>query len=164
LFTSEQWDIIQELHKVLQEPVADNNDRIVTVAVLKLIISLITEDVSQMSLYETPIMHYLAIRAINTATQTFRSPALYTPILAQILWIIRLLVLELTISDEGWDELGVPSRIEVGKERGAVAARIQEFRQKHLCEGSFSPASSILTQLARGQALNRGTQKSSNIY
>jgi hypothetical protein len=48
--------------------VADNNDRIVIVAVLKLIISLITEDVSQMLLYETLIMHYLAIRVINTTT------------------------------------------------------------------------------------------------
>jgi hypothetical protein len=48
--------------------VADNNDRIVIVVVLKLIISLITEDISQMLLYETLIMYYLAIRVINTAT------------------------------------------------------------------------------------------------
>jgi hypothetical protein len=38
-----------------------------------------------MLLYETPIMHYLAVRGINTATGTYRLPALYTPILAQML-------------------------------------------------------------------------------
>ena len=47
---------------------------------------------------------------------------------------------------------------------GAVAERIQESRRNHLCEGSFSPASSILSQLAFGQAQSRNQSLEANIY
>ena len=69
--------------------------------------------------------------------------------------MIRLLMLEVAVSEQGWPELGLKSRIEIGAVAGAVAERIHQLRRDQLCEGSFSPVSSILSQLARGQAINR---------
>ncbi len=165
VFTSKQWLCVQDIRRLLHEPIPiPADERPLTVAIMALSISLITEDTSQMSLYEAPVMHYLAVRGIDTITRTFRTPASYTPILAQMLWIIRLLLLEVAVCDEGWPELGLQSRTEIGKTAGAVAARMKEIRLRHLVEGSFSPASSILTQLARGQAINRAHQNESNIF
>ena len=72
-----------------------------------------------------------------------------------MIWIIRLLMLEVTVSKQGWPELGLPSRKEIGAVAGAVAERIHESRRNYLCEGLFSPVSSILSQLAFGQAQSR---------
>lgn len=52
---------------------------------MKLIISLITQDTSQLFLYESPVMHYLAVRGINSQTTRFYPSFQYTPILAQML-------------------------------------------------------------------------------
>jgi hypothetical protein len=62
-----------------------------------------------------------------------------------MLWIIRLLILELTISEQGWPQIGLLSRKEIGAVAEAVAERIHDIRKQHLCEGSFSPTSSILS-------------------
>ena len=119
-------------------------------ALMGLIISLLAQDTSQLLLYESPVMHYLAIRGVNPQTQRFYPSFQYTTYLAHMIWIIRLLMLEVTVSEQGWPELGLPSRKEIGAVAGAVAERIHESRRNHLCEGSFSPASSILSQLAFG--------------
>ena len=81
-----------------------------------------------------------------------------------MIWMIRLLMLEVAVSEKGWPELGLPSRKEIGAVAGAVAERIHELRRDQLCEGSFSPTSSILSQLARGQAINRVQPSEANIY
>jgi superfamily II DNA helicase RecQ len=80
-----------------------------------------------------------------------------------MLWMCRLVLLEIAVSDQGWPELELQSRIEIGAVAGAVAARVRKIRLDHLVEGSFSPASSILTQLAFGQAINSTQQNESNI-
>jgi hypothetical protein len=46
----------------------------------------------------------------------------------------------------------------------SIPNRIHELRQKHLCEGAFSPTSSILTQLAMGKKFNKTHQSPSNIH
>src|SRR5271156_2957757 len=81
-----------------------------------------------------------------------------------MIWMIRLLMLEVAVSEQGWPELGLQSRKEIGAVAGAVAERIHELRKSHLCEGSFSPASSILSQLAFGQKQNRMQSSEANIY
>jgi hypothetical protein len=61
---------------------------------------------------------------------------------------------------EPWPELGLESKADVE----SVPDRIHELRQRHLCEGSFSPTSSILTQLAMGKKFNKTHQSPSNIH
>jgi hypothetical protein len=46
----------------------------------------------------------------------------------------------------------------------SVPKRIYELRQKHLCEGSFSPTASILSQLAKGKHFNKLHVSPPNIH
>jgi hypothetical protein len=68
--------------------------------------------------------------------------------------MIRLLILEMAVSEQGWPEIGLESRKEIGAVAGAVAERIHDLRKRYLYEGFFSPVSSILSQLAFRQAQN----------
>ena len=92
-----------------------------------LIISLLAQDTSQLLLYESPVMHYLAIRGVNPQTQRFYPSFQYTTYLAHMIWIIRLLMLEVTVSEQGWPELGLSSRTEIGAVAGAVVERIYKL-------------------------------------
>jgi hypothetical protein len=74
--------------------------------------------------YKSPVIYYLAVRAIDTKTSTFYPSFRYTPILAYMIWMIRLLVLEVAVPEQGWPELGFKSRKEIGAVEGAVAERI----------------------------------------
>ena len=160
-FSEDQWQCVKDVHEGVAMAVTDNE---LDTRLMKLIISLVTQDTSQLFLYESPVMHYLAVRSINPQTNRFYPSFQYTPILAQMIWVIRLVILELAVSEHGWPELGIPSRTETGAVAGAVAVRIHQLRREYLCEGSFSPASSILSQLAFGQKQNRIQPSESNIY
>jgi hypothetical protein len=54
-------------------------------------------DTSRISLYDSPLMHYLAVRGFDTESKSFRSSFFYTPILAGVLWIARLILLEIAV-------------------------------------------------------------------
>lgn len=118
--------------------------------VMGLIISLLAQETSQLRLYKSLVMHYLAVRAIDTQTEAFYPLFQYIPFLAHMIWMIRLLLLEMAIPEQGWPELGLQSCKEVGAVVGAVVDRIQTLRKEYLCERSFSLVSSILSQLAFG--------------
>ena len=150
--------------KDVREAAAVADDNKLDTALMGLILSLLAQETSQLLLYESPVMHYLAIRGVNPQTERFYPAFQYTTYLAHMIWMIRLLMLEAAVSERGWPELGLKSRKEIGAVAGAVAERIHELRRMHLCEGSFSPASSILSQLARGQAINRVQPSEANIY
>ena len=127
---------------------------------MRLCMTTIMHDTSRISLYDSPMMHYLAIRGINCQSQSLMSSFEYTPILAAMLWINRLLMLEVAVPLEAWPELGLKSKADIK----SVPDRIHELRQKFLCEGSFSPTASILSQLARGKKLNKEHQSQPNIH
>ena len=61
---------------------------------------------------------------------------------------------------EAWPALELESKAEVE----SVSNQIHELRKKHLCEGSFSPTASILSQLAKGKHFNKMHQSPSNIH
>jgi len=163
IFSELQWSYIKQVREAVVVAEADDDNELDT-ALMGLIISLLAQDTSQLLLYESPVMHYLAVCGVNPQTKRFYPSFQYTPILAHMIWIIRLLILEVAVSEKGWPELGLRSRKEIGAVAGAVAERIHQLRRDQLCEGSFSPASSILSQLARGQAINRVQSSEANIY
>ncbi len=133
-------------------------------AIMVLNLCLLGQDISQIVKYDSPVMHYLAVRGINYKTARLYPSFHYTPILAHMLWMIRVVMLEIAVSETGWPELGIKSRQETGAVAGAVAERIHRFRKQFLCEGSFTPASEILSQLAFRQKQNRIQPSESNIY
>src|ERR1700722_704217 len=69
-------------------------------------------------------------------------------------------MLEVAVPLEAWPELGLQSKADVE----SVPKRIHELRKKHLCEGSFSPTLSILSQLAMRKTFNKLHQLLSNIH
>ncbi|OBT81212.1 hypothetical protein VE02_10226 [Pseudogymnoascus sp. 03VT05] len=84
----------------------------------------------------------------------------YTNILAGVLWIVRLLALEIAVPQRPWPKLGLLGKAEIP----SIQEHIHKFRLAHLVEGSFSPALSILTQLAKGQKDNRLHHSPANIH
>lgn len=154
----------REIGKVRRAVAVPDNDAQIDSALMGVIISLLGQDMSQVRLYESPVMHYMAVRSIDLETASFSPSFRYTPLLAHMIWIIRLLFLELTVPEHAWPEYTLQSREQLGAEAGAVAESIQKARKNYLCEGSFSPASSILSQLAFGQRLNRVQSSDANIY
>ena len=121
---------------------------------------LLTHDTSRISLYESPVMHYLAVRGIDIQAEGFRASIYYTNILAGILWMSRLILLEVAVPAEPWLQLRLEGKATIP----SIPQRLRTIREKHLIEGSFSPVSSILTQLAMGKKFNSTHESPSNIH
>jgi hypothetical protein len=112
------------------------------------------------TVYRPPLMHFLAVMGIDTGAERLRHSFVYTPYLAGVLWVSRLLILEYALPLRAWPVSKVVAREDVA----SVRARVREVREKRLCEGSFSPTSFILGQLAYGKVLNRTYTAQSNIH
>ena len=158
-YTKKQWMVIQRVREYLQEPEAEPNeaedpkkhDYRLTNTLMYLCMVVVMQDTSRIPLYQSPLMHYLAVRGVDEHSKTFRAAFFYTPILAAALWISRLIVLEVAVPLEAWPALRLESKAQVE----SVRERIHDLRRKHLCEGSFSPTASILSQLAIGKHFNK---------
>jgi hypothetical protein len=167
-YNLDQWEAIQHIRDYLESPESPPSDSVnpkdqdpnLTNALMRLCMSVVMQDTSCIKLYESPIMHYLAVRGVDEKSKALRSPFFYTPILAGALWINRLIMLEVALPLEAWPSLGLKSKAQVN----SVRKRIYKLRKKHLCEGSFSPTASILSQLARGKAFNKLHFSQPNIH
>ena len=161
-FTHAQWQSIQQIHTHLQtEPNnEDDQDPLLTAELMRLCMLVVMQDTSKIGLYESPLMHYLAIRGIDPLNKSLYPPLAYTPILGRVLWITRLLMLEIAVPLEAWPELGLQGKEDIK----SIPERIHKLRRKHLCEGSFSPTSSILSQLAMGKKYNQVHESPANIH
>ncbi len=80
---------------------------------MNLCMLVVMQDTSKISLYESPMMHYLAVRGINKQGKTLRPALLYTRTLAGILWINRLMLLEVAVPLEPWPALRLKSKGEI---------------------------------------------------
>ena len=90
IYTKEQREAIEDIQDEL-----DDDDRDVGLTTLaskgmRLCRLVITQDLSAMKLYDSPLMHYLAVRGINEQTESFCGPMQYTSILAGVLWIVQI--------------------------------------------------------------------------
>ena len=167
-YSRNQWRAIQHIRDHLESPESPPSDSAdlkdqdpnLTNALMCLCMLVVMQDTSRIKLYESPIMHYLAVRGVDEKSKALRSPFFYTPILAGALWINRLIMLEVAIPLEAWPSLGLESKAQVD----SVRKRIYKLRKEHLCEGSFSPTASILSQLARGKAFNKLHFSQPNIH
>ena len=121
---------------------------------------MLIQDTSQISLYESPLMHYLAVRGIDVEAEAFRPSFWYTSILAGVLWMARLIMLEVAVPLEAWPTLGLEGKATIP----SIPQRVRTIREKHLVEGSYSAVSSILAQLAMGKKYNRTHESPSNIH
>lgn len=127
---------------------------------MQLCVLVLTQDMGKGELYDSPLSHYLAVRGIDAPSKSFRGPMSYTPILGRMLWIVRLIMLEIAVPAREWPEIGLKPKEAIA----SVPDRVRTMRQQHLCEGSWSPASSILSQLAMGKKYNKMHQSPANIH
>lgn len=165
VYTQEQWKLVDQMRTVLQtDPPEDvyteveEQDQELITTLMRLCMAIVMQDMSKMTVYQSPLMHFLAVMGVNRETNTLRPSFDYTPMLAGVLYINRLIMLEVAVPAEAWPML--QSRDEIP----AVPQRIKQMRKKHLCEGSFSPTSSILSQLAMGKSFNKLHKSTPNIH
>ena len=158
-YTVEQPLAIEGIHDSLEDDESGEGLPALASELMKLCGLVIMQDLSAAKLYDFPLMHYLAVRAIDKKAEGLRGPIQYTNILASVLWMVRLLPLELAIPSRPWPELGISGKGELASVRASVKA----FRLAHLVEGLFSPAYSILTQLAKSQKDNAVHYSPANI-
>lgn len=90
-------------------------------------------------MYDSPLMHFMAIMGVDVYTKTLRLSFHYTKFLAAVLYINRLIILEVAVLAKAW--LMLLSRDDIPD----VLARIKQIRSKYLCEGSFSLTLCILS-------------------
>ncbi len=141
VYTSEQRQAIEDIQDSLDNDGTNKGLPALANELMQLCRQVITQDLSVAKLYDSPLMHYLAVRGIDENAEGFRGPMDYTNILAGVLWMLRLLALELAIPSRPWPELGIPGKGELGKGKlASVGETIKTFRLAHLVEGSFSPA------------------------
>lgn len=152
---------VVDLHEAPRDQTPEGErDPELTNEVMNLCRLVLMQDTSRIPLYDSPLMHYLAVRGIDVQAEGFRASFFYTPILAGVLWISRLIMLEVAVPMEAWPQLGLESKATIP----SIPRRVRTIRENHLIEGSFSPVSSILTQLAMGKKNNQTHQSPSNIH
>jgi hypothetical protein len=124
VYTQQQWNCIVKIREDLEEEVVEEEeeddddeeddrptfaDPVVT-SLMNVVLLMIQQDTSNSGEYQSPMMHYLAVRGIHPETRGLMSTFHYTPILAGMLWMNRLLMLELTLPKDPWPEMGLVSK------------------------------------------------------
>ena len=138
----------------------EERDAELTEALMGFCLMVVKQDLQREKVYRSPLMHFLAVMGIDAAAGTLRGAFTYTPTLAAALWINRLLMLEMAVSLKGWPGL----KILVKEDVSSIKDRVDRARRKYLCLSSYTPTSTILSQLAMGRKLNKAYGRPPNIY
>ena len=72
-------------------------DRELTTELIRFCMLIVMQDMSKITVYDSLLMHFLAIIGIDTQTKTLRSSFHYTKFLAAVLYINRLIMLEVAV-------------------------------------------------------------------
>jgi len=166
-FPMRQRIVIYKIREMLKTGCLDDEytdeserDQELTEALIHFCWMVLLQNMERETVYRFPLMYFLAIMGIDSAAEALRHSFVYTPYLAGVLWVNRLLILEYALPLRAWPVTKLVARADVT----SVRARVKEIREKRLCEGFFSPTSFILGQLAYGKMLNRTYTAQSNIH
>jgi hypothetical protein len=95
-FTNEQLESIQKIRIILQtDPPEDEfteeeeRDQALTTELMQLCMLIVMQDMSKISVYDSPLMHFMAIMGVDAYTKTLRSSFHYTKFLAAVLSKLR---------------------------------------------------------------------------
>ena len=113
----------------------------------KLCISFLTQRFQQGEEPHSPLLHFVGVLAIDRTTRRFGTAYRYTPMLAGMIWVGRLLLLEYAIPKREYKTLQWPSR-QYYDDHGW---RLEDIRRQHMIEGSYSPISNLVGLLAYGK-------------
>lgn len=98
IYTKEQWQAIEDIQDTLDNHNSNESPPALANELMQLCRLVVKQDLSRAKLCDYPLMHYMAVRGNDQKAEGFRGPMEYTNILAGVLWILRLLALELAIS------------------------------------------------------------------
>lgn len=85
-YTESQLDIIDEMRTILRTALPEGEeDSILTTELMRFCMAVVMQDMSKVTVYESPLMHFLAVMGVDTQNKTLRSSFCYTPILAGVL-------------------------------------------------------------------------------
>jgi len=111
-------------------------------------ISFIRENFMQGDGRDTPLLYFSAVLGIDLRGKKLRPSYNYTPCLAGIIWIARLITLEYALPKVAYEYEHLPDRSYYPDH----LARVQEIRRMYLVEGSGSPMSALIGLLVYGFA------------
>jgi hypothetical protein len=94
-YNQEIWHAIQCVREELECPErelsdsanARDHDPDLTDVLMWLCMLVVMQDTSRISLYNSPMMHYLAVQGVDKQSRTLKPLFHYTPILASMLWV-----------------------------------------------------------------------------
>jgi hypothetical protein len=115
----------------------------------RLCISFLTQRFQLGEAPHSPLLHFSGVLGIDRANKRFRRPSNYTPILAGLIWVGRLLLLEYAIPKREYVFLRWPSR-QTYEDHGW---RLEDIRRGHMIEGTYSPMSNLVALLAYGKCV-----------
>jgi hypothetical protein len=94
-----------------------------------------------------PLVHFASVLGIQRNTLAYRTPYHYTPFLAWLVWIGRLLMLEYALQGHATNQL----------------QHVRRVQCKYLCRGSAYPISWLIEAKAYGRAIARREGGRTNI-
>ena len=83
----------------------------------------------------SPLVYFTGVLGIHQQTLMYRTVYLFTPVLAGLIWIGRLLILEYALPAEAWTVLKWPAKMSYKDQ----TIRFKEIRDRYLCRGGFHP-------------------------
>jgi hypothetical protein len=106
-FTNEQLESIQKIRIILQTDLPEDEfteeeerDQVLTTELIQFCMLIVIQDMSKISVYDSPLMHFMAIMGVDAHMKTLRSSFHYTKFLAAVLYINRLIILEVAVPAE----------------------------------------------------------------
>ena len=109
----------------------------------------------------SPLLDFTAVLGIHSYSLVYRTAYVFTPQLAGLIWIARLVMLEYALPLEAYAtaEVDWPSRDSYADE----IERLHNVRRRFLCRGGFHPIGALTDTLAYGRRIARKEGRRTNI-
>ncbi|KAH8745513.1 hypothetical protein BGZ57DRAFT_975038 [Hyaloscypha finlandica] len=128
-FPMRQRIVIYKIREMLKTNCLDNEytdegerDQELTEALMHFCWMVLLQNMERETVYRSPLMYFLAVIGVDSAAETLRHSFVYTPYLAGVLWVNRLLMLEYALPLRVWPVTKLVARADVT----SVRARVKE--------------------------------------
>jgi Orsellinic acid/F9775 biosynthesis cluster protein D len=106
-----------------------------------------------------PLVHFVGVLGIHSYNLVYRTAYAFTPTIAGLIWICRLLMLEYALPVAQYQDLCWPDRESYDDQ----IARMHSVRRKFLCRGGFHPTACLIEALLYGRRIARKEGARTNV-
>lgn len=132
-----------------QRPPCSSRDRAIGI-VLRFTYFSTTEEFINGVAGSTLLVYFAAVRGLSATGYQFLYPSQFTPILSRLIYVTRLICLEVRLPRFAHPSVGIAARPQFGQ-----LQRLNETREDKLCDGTLSPMGEFLSLLSYGASLRR---------